>query len=383
MVSPHQGIGFGSGSGNKPATLVWQNASPRTRSVAASPRCCSKAARTSRSLLNYSGMVFFLPHKSILGSLSPIWRGSTIRAIHGATLMRDDIHEFLLHRQSLGRSPETMRGHVISLRQFKSFCESKKVKQTRDLTPSVIKRFHSALIKQNLAKGTIANKLDAVRLFLRWAFNQNKTLANLEEHATRPKLGSHIPPSPLTKAEMHTVLNLLPAKGIVNMRDRAILEMLYATGLRNKELQNLNVGDVDFKAETLFIRGKGQRDRIVPVHDEALKVLGEYLQARGTKPGKQEPLFIVHERAEKHRITRNNIENLFIKVNRRFDKKRIYPHLIRHTCAIHMLQGGADLRYVQALLGHESPDTTSVYLHFARSELKRAYDRAVEAFWSG
>jgi len=297
--------------------------------------------------------------------------------------MRDDIHEFLLHRQSLGRSPETMRGHDISLRQFRSFCQSKKISQTRDLTPSIIKRFHTSLIKRNLAKGTIANKMDAVRLFVRWAFNQGKTLANLEEHATRPKLGSHIPPSPLTRTEMHTVLNLLPARGIVNMRDRAILELLYATGVRNKELQGLNVGDVDFKAGTLFVRGKGQRDRIVPVHDEALRILADYLHARGSKPGKQEPLFIIHERDEKHRITRTNIDHIFRKVNQRFDKKHVYPHLIRHTCAIHMLQGGADLRYVQALLGHESPDTTSVYLHFARSELKRAYDRAVDAFLSG
>ncbi|MHC4884896.1 MAG: hypothetical protein ACYTGH_07420 [Planctomycetota bacterium] len=94
----------------------------------------------------------------------------------------------------------------------------------------VIKSFHTSLIRQGLAKGTIANKMDALQPFLRWPHSQNKTLATLEEHAQRPELGSPIPPTPLTKEELADLLKLLPAIGIVNMRDRAILELLYATG---------------------------------------------------------------------------------------------------------------------------------------------------------
>ena len=158
-----------------------------------------------------------------------------------------------------------------------------------------------------------------------------------------------------------------------------MLEVLYGCGLRRGELLGLNVGDVNFIEQTLFVdKGKGGKDRLLPIHHAALTAISEYLATRGGRPKKRSPLFVIHqsETAGK-RMSRADLEAVFRGLNKR-SQKHIYPHLFRHTFACHLLQNGADLRYVQALLGHESPDTTSRYLGLCKADLKKEYDRAVE-----
>jgi site-specific recombinase XerD len=145
----------------------------------------------------------------------------------------------------------------------------------------------------------------------------------------------------------------------------------------------LNVGDIDFDERTVFVRGKGRKDRLVPTHETALRSINTYLAARGGRPRKRSPLFLIHGCSEhaRKRIDANTFARLFAKVNEK-SPKHVHPHLLRHCFAVHLLQGGADLRYVQALLGHESPDTTSRYLGLVKHDLKLAYDRAVERILS-
>lgn len=180
---------------------------------------------------------------------------------------------------------------------------------------------------------------------------------------------------------MVRLLSGLPKRSVTDKRNRAMLKVLYACGLRRHELLGLNVGDVDFQAGTLFIRGKSGKDRIVPVHDTALEAVTLYLGARPRKPRKCSPLFVSHRPQDGgKRIKVQTVERVFRQINKRFSK-HVHPHLLRHTFAVHLLQNGADIRHVQALLGHESADTTSRYLGLVKDELKRAYDRGIEAIF--
>jgi len=154
--------------------------------------------------------------------------------------------------------------------------------------------------------------------------------------------------------------------------------MLYGCGLRREELVRLNVGDVDFDEGRVFVRGKGDKERLLPVNAEALAALSAYLRLRdgGVRPGS--PLFARHAADDgvAHRLENTTVNNIFHRLNKRFHR-HVHPHLLRHCFAVHLLTNGADLRYVQALLGHESPETTSMYLGLVKEDLKRAYDAAV------
>jgi site-specific recombinase XerD len=144
------------------------------------------------------------------------------------------------------------------------------------------------------------------------------------------------------------------------------------------EVLGLNVGDVDSLEGTVFVRGKGAKDRLVPINPSALAALSGYFERRTVRLRKTTPLFTVHGfgTEELGRFDENGLWALFRRLNRDFHR-HVHPHLLRHTFAVHLLKNGADLRYVQALLGHESPDTTSMYLGLVKEELKRDYDRAI------
>jgi site-specific recombinase XerD len=199
-----------------------------------------------------------------------------------------------------------------------------------------------------------------------------------------PKPGKKLPPTPLRPEEMERLLSLCVPDSQLGKRNRAIVEMLYACGLRRAELLGLNVGDLDFRAGTVFVRGKGGKERLLPVYDTASKAVADYLSTRGGILSKTEPIFAVHYRKDTQgkRMTEGDLAHVFRHVRKRFPK-HIHPHLLRHTFACHLLQGGADIRYVQALLGHEFPDTTSKYLGLVKEDIKREYDLALEALLSG
>jgi len=203
-------------------------------------------------------------------------------------------------------------------------------------------------------------------------------LADIAPRIEIPKPEKSLPPTPLTHDEVLRLLALPSTETATGKRNRAILELLYGCGLRRAELLGLDFVDLDFDAATLLVRhGKGNKDRFLPVGDLALVALKSYLGARGRKLKPRDPLFVtrIGTRAEK-RMSESDISAFFRVIRRRFHR-HVHPHLLRHTFACHLLQGGADLRYVQALLGHESPDTTSGYLGLVKEEVKEAYDRAV------
>jgi integrase/recombinase XerD len=211
-----------------------------------------------------------------------------------------------------------------------------------------------------LAPATIARKLAAVRAFLRHSLGR----ARVPDAALGPRRGRRLPDAPRA-AEVETMLEGLEGEGPVALRNRALVELVYSAGLRSAEAVALDLGDVDFEQEHVHVRlGKGAKDRVVPLGEEAALWVARYL--REARP----------------ELARGAENALFLSVRgRRLDTSTLrrlvpHPHRLRHAFATHLLEGGADLRTIQELLGHASLSTTQVYAHVDAKRLRRVYDHA-------
>jgi len=211
-----------------------------------------------------------------------------------------------------------------------------------------------------LAPSTIARKLAAVRAFLRHALGR----ARVPVAPLAPRRGRRLPDAP-REAEVEASLAALEGEGPVALRNRTLVELVYSAGLRSAEAVGLDLGDVDFEQELVHVRsGKGGKDRVVPLGEEAAHWLARYL--RDARP----------------QLARGANDALFLSVRgRRLDTSTLrrlvpHPHRLRHAFATHLLEGGADLRTIQELLGHSSLSTTQVYSHVDARRLRRVYDRS-------
>jgi site-specific recombinase XerD len=212
---------------------------------------------------------------------------------------------------------------------------------------------------RKLAPATIARKLAAVRAFLRFALGPSR----LPDGSPAPRGRRRLPHAPKTD-ELDGLLESFDGDEPLALRNRALLELIYSAGLRSREAIDLDLGDVDFEQEALHVRGKGGKERVVPLGEEAAHRLALYL-------GEGRPS-----------LARGAEDALFLSVRgRRLDTSTLrrllpHPHRLRHAFATHLIQGGADLRVIQELLGHSSLSTTQVYSHVDGRRLRRVYDRS-------
>ena len=212
---------------------------------------------------------------------------------------------------------------------------------------------------RRLAPATVARKLAAVRAFLRFTLGAQR----VPDASFAPRRGRSLPEVPKT-AQLDETLDALAGDGALALRNRALVELVYSAGLRSREAVELSLGDADFDSEQVRVRGKGGKERVVPLGEEAAHWLARYL----------------HE--ARPRLARGAEDALFLSVRgRRLDTstlRRILPrpHRLRHAFATHLLEGGADLRTIQELLGHSSLSTTQLYSHVDGRRLRRVYDRA-------
>ena len=206
---------------------------------------------------------------------------------------------------------------------------------------------------------TVARKLAAVRALLRFTLGPTRVPA--ASFAPRP--GRRLPDAP-KRHEVDAVLATFTAEDPLSLRNRALVELVYSAGLRSREAVDLDLGDVDFEQEAVRVRGKGGKERVVPLGEEAAHWLARYLrEARPTLArGAQDALFLS---ARGRRLDTSTLRRLLP-----------HPHRLRHAFATHLLEGGADLRVIQELLGHSSLSTTQVYSHVDGRRLRRVYDRA-------
>ena len=212
---------------------------------------------------------------------------------------------------------------------------------------------------RRLAPATIARKLAAVRSFLRFTLGPSC----VPDASLAPKRPRRLPDTP-SVAELEEALDACTGDGTLELRNRALLELVYSAGLRSAEAVGLDLADVDFEQERIHVRGKGGKERTVPLGEEAAHWLGRYL--RDARPqlarGAENALFLS---ARGRRLDTSTLRRLFA-----------HPHRLRHAFATHLLEGGADLRTIQELLGHSSLSTTQIYSHVDGRRLRKVYDRA-------
>jgi site-specific recombinase XerD len=210
-----------------------------------------------------------------------------------------------------------------------------------------------------LAPATIARKLAAVRALLRYSLGRSR----VPETQLGPRRARRLPDAPKAE-EIDAVLAQLSGQEPLALRNRALLELVYSAGLRSQEAVDLDLADVDFEQEAVHVRGKGNKERVVPLGEEAAYRLRLYLGDSRPKlaRGAEDALFLS---ARGHRLDTSTIRRLLP-----------HPHRLRHAFATHLLEGGADLRVIQELLGHSSLSTTQTYSHVDGRRLRKVYDRA-------
>ena len=212
---------------------------------------------------------------------------------------------------------------------------------------------------RKLAPATIARKIAAVRSFLRFTLGS----AHVPDASLAPRRPRRLPDTP-KRAEIEAAVEALGGDGALALRNQALVELVYSAGLRSAEAVGLDLGDVDFEREQLHVHGKGGKERIVPLGEEAAHAVARYLhEGRPALARRAENALFLSSRGR--RLDTSTVRRVFA-----------HPHRLRHAFATHLLEGGADLRTIQDLLGHSSLSTTQAYSHVDGRRLRRVYDRA-------
>jgi site-specific recombinase XerD len=255
----------------------------------------------------------------------------------------------------------TRRAYRSDVEEFGRWLDERRLR-VADVDVRVLSEYVTELGRarpRKLAAATISRKLAAVRSFLRFTLGP----AHVPDASLAPRRHRRLPDTP-KPAEVEAALEALDGDGPLALRNRALVELVYSAGLRASEAVGLELADVDFDREQLHVRGKGGKERMVPLGEEAAHLLARYLhEARPELVRGAENAIFVSARGK--RLDTSTLRRVFA-----------HPHSLRHAFATHLLEGGADLRTIQELLGHSSLSTTQLYSHVDGRRLRRVYDRA-------
>lgn len=269
-----------------------------------------------------------------------------------------------------GVSAHTLRAYEKDLTIFFS---DTSIEDIRDSVVLDIRGFVAGQISKGLSKSTVSRRLAAVKSFYRFLCREGILENNPAKLVASPKLPRRSP-SFLSVDDAFGLVEKPDGMGFVRLRDRAILELLYSSGLRVSELSLLEIDDLNMREGLIKVRGKGMKERIVPVGDTALNTLKSYIVERQRMKKKDSALFMNRGGG---RLSERSIRRIVVKYAREFGiEGQIGPHTLRHTFATHLLQEGADLRVIQELLGHSSLSTTQKYTHLDIKHLMDIYDDA-------
>ncbi len=264
-----------------------------------------------------------------------------------------------------GRAAATRTAYISDVRAFAEWTARGGVERPQGVDRLLLRRYLASLGTRKLARATIARKAAALRCYFAWQVRQGRLGADPARSLRAPSGGGRLP-RVLSSGEVSALLDE-PAATALDRRDLAVLELLYAAGLRVSELCGLDRGDIDLRGRTVTVLGKGSKQRRVPVHDAAVAVLRAWLEhGRDDMEGPPEAVFVNRRGA---RLGPRDVRRI---LDRR-SASPTHPHALRHTYATHLLDGGADLRVVQELLGHASLATTQVYTHVSKERLRAVY----------
>ncbi len=272
-----------------------------------------------------------------------------------------------------GLSKNTIEAYSHGLTRFLTHLREKGVQEIRNVDKFHIRSFLLVLRKKNLNTRSIVRNLVAIRTFFRFLIQEGILESNPVEELESPKVAKTLPEI-LTLKEIEQILEQPNLQTPLGTRDRAMLEMLYATGMRVSELTQLPIHQVNLEGGYVLLYGKGSKERIVPLGTEAIKWVTVYLKAaRGIlSKGKENPSLFIN-RSGKGMSRQRFWKNLKDYARRAGLRKRVTPHLLRHSFASHLLERGADLRSVQMMLGHADISTTQIYTHVTGERLKKVH----------
>jgi tyrosine recombinase XerC len=284
--------------------------------------------------------------------------------------MKDFIDMFIRHLEiERGVSVHTIRAYRKDLDEF-----SENVKTVPDKIDMMdVRGFIAEQIGKGLKKITVSRRLSSIRSFFKFLHREGYITSNPAKLVSNPKIPKLLPRF-LSVDDVFSLIEKPEGMGFIPVRDRAILELLYSSGIRVAELSGINTDDINLRESLVKIRGKGNKERIVPVGSKAIDALKSYTIERILLKSKNNALFLNRLGA---RLTDRGVRRIVVKYAKALSiQGRIGPHTLRHTFASHLLQGGADLRVIQELLGHSSLSTTQKYTHLDITHLMDIYDKA-------
>jgi integrase/recombinase XerC len=290
--------------------------------------------------------------------------------------LSSEIEKFLHYLRVVKNASEhTLRNYGIDLKRFQAYLEQEKIEELAKIDKRVIRGYLSHLNLQDAAKRSILRHLSSIRSFFKFLTKEKIIVVNPLDQIDRPKLDKTIPPS-LNYAQVERLFAQPDLSSVLGFRDRCIMELFYSSGMRISELAGLNRQDCDLAACRLRLRGKGKKERVVPMTKSAAEWLGKYLN-HPERLSVEEDAQAVFLNQRGQRLTTRSIDRSFsayLKASGLAGK--ITPHTIRHTIATHWLEKGMDLKTIQVILGHSSLGTTTIYTQVSTRLKREVYDKA-------
>lgn len=289
---------------------------------------------------------------------------------------RELAHEFhMFLALEKGCSPNTVESYNRDVTHFLIYVEKQDIQELNEVTTEDIHCFLESLFELEMASATIAHSVIVLKLFFRWLFEEKVTEKDVTDLLSSPRLWKNLPEM-LTPSEVDRLLRVFVEKDPLSRRNRAILEVFYASGLRVSEMVSLRMDALKLEEGFLRVLGKGNKERVVPIGKPAIKQLKNYLNYARHKLDKTEKAAEVFLSNNGRPLTRARLWGVIKEAALRAGiRKPVYPHILRHSFATHLLAGGADLRVIQEMLGHADISTTQVYTHVSTDRLKRVHNQ--------
>ena len=286
-----------------------------------------------------------------------------------------EISDFKYYLQGDKRcSKNTVNAYITDLNMYGEFLKKyQDVYDVSDIEREHINKYLLSLKRKELSKQTIARKIIAIKEFHKFLYTENLVKTNPAQFIDTPKTDKPLPVV-LTKEEIEKMLSSINGEKPIDIRNRAMMETMYASGLRISELLELRLSNLHLREKYMRIVGKGDKERLVPLGEMAIMYLRKYIEGARLELTKgNTDLLFFNYKGEK--MSRQGFYKFIVNLARDNGiTKEISPHTIRHSFATHLLEGGVDLRIVQELLGHEDISTTQIYTHIDKSKLKDLYD---------
>ncbi|GAB62170.1 MAG: tyrosine recombinase XerC [Candidatus Jettenia sp.] len=284
--------------------------------------------------------------------------------------MQDYVNKYLAHiEHDKNFSLQTLRAYQNDLNQYLSFLRNERCCDLGNVSRLLLRKFLAFLKEQGYSKATIARKLVSIRSLHKYLCREGILEFNPVENIRTPKLERKLPEF-MSVNDTEVLLNQPDLHSSLSIRDSAMMETLYSTGIRVSELVGIDVADVNFLEGVVKVKGKGKKERLLPIGNYALNAIRLYLDKRGSD---NQALFLNKCGG---RLTDRSVARALEKYIKKAGlSSKISPHTFRHSFATHLLDQGADLRFVQELLGHANLSTTQIYTHITTERLKQVYDR--------